>query len=204
VENKTKTMKKNKSILLFSITLLAISCSTTQKESINETKEKQVTVTTDFSNPSFIDEHMEDITFGDSSNVIINYGDLESQILESDNFPPQVGITNTTQNEYIVLSKWYGDGRNEFKYCNVSNSRDDFRKDLFFANSKHEIFTTGKGVKLGISKNELLKNLGADYSKVNLENYEVIKYKDTEILYESNYYFISDKLVKFDFGYLYP
>jgi hypothetical protein len=109
-----------------------------------------------------------------------------------------------------------GDNRNEVSIVSISYLKDQKEK-IKVLNFK--AFKTEKGIKLGLSKNELIKKLGhcylaKDSSKTSIElNYKIELPKDSKTsflrknnmpIYYANYTFKADKLENIEFGFEYP
>lgn len=78
-----------------------------------------------------------------------------------------------------------------------------------------ERFTSGKGIRLGMSKREIIDILGKSYRESAHPNEQVISYriddKDTALLqrhnapaYYGQYYFRENRLVRFEMGFEFP
>jgi hypothetical protein len=134
---------------------------------------------------------------------------------ESDNDFPVVQICNSKATEALILVFHYGDFRdsfNEFRVRNIS----ELPADCITLSKKIGHFITGKGIHLGISKKDLIKILGPDFTEKKESHSLKIHYRivDSERssflrkynlpIYYGLYNFEGDKLVNFSFGFEYP
>lgn len=134
---------------------------------------------------------------------------------ESSNDFPVLHVCNMDNTEILTLVSHPGDIRgsfNEFRVKNISKLSIDCIKPL----NPISNFVTGKGIHLGISQQELISILGPNFTKNKEGNIVTINYKIDDFnrssflkkynlpVYFGNYYFINDKLVRFEFGFEYP
>jgi hypothetical protein len=118
--------------------------------------------------------------------------------------------------ETLTLTKHPGDGKNQISVFRVSYSD---KADYGYKQLKVENFQTEKGIKLGLTKKQLIEKLGNCYAVVDsTENcielyYRIENPKDskTKILesnnmpvYYATYTFCNDKLRYYEFGFEYP
>jgi len=118
--------------------------------------------------------------------------------------------------ETLTLTQHPGDGKNQISVFSVSYSD---KADHGYKQLKVENFQTEKGIKLGLTKKQLVEKLGNCYAVVDsTENcielyYRIENPKDsrTKILesnnmpvYYATYTFCKDKLRYYEFGFEYP
>ena len=118
--------------------------------------------------------------------------------------------------ETLTLTQHLGDGKNQISIFSVSYSD---KADHGYKQLKVETFQTEKGIKLGLTKQQLVDKLGNCYAVVDsTENcielyYKIENPKDskTKILesnnmpaYYATYTFCKDKLRYYEFGFEYP
>jgi hypothetical protein len=118
--------------------------------------------------------------------------------------------------ETLTLTQHPGDGKNQISIFSVSYSD---KADYGYKQLKVETFQTEKGIKLGLTKQQLVDKLGNCYAVVDsTENcielyYRIENPKDskTKILecnnmpvYYATYTFCKDKLSYYEFGFEYP
>ena len=77
--------------------------------------------------------------------------------------------------------------------------------------SDFENFYTESGIKLGVTKEALIKIKGKHYQSENQDNFEILKYSlycdefgEDWACYTASYWFKNNKLVKFSYGFGYP
>ena len=132
---------------------------------------------------------------------------------ESENDLPHLNFCTQDKKQTLTLFFHPGGVANEFAEFQVKNySATDSAKTLM-TNS----FTTGKEVKLGMSKEKVVAIFGKCYNATNTNNnLELIKYHIDDLnnskflerfnypSYYAEYEFKADKLVRFRFGFEYP
>jgi hypothetical protein len=141
----------------------------------------------------------------DEISIIKNIGDQRGKLIE-DEKPSRVQLKNKTGTQYLILYHLNGANANSFNMFEVGYI---LRKNETFLDTKFIYFFSQNGIKLGISKNELVKIKGSNYTRKYQNDFEIIKYKieNNQFLqrynmpiYISEYHFKDDKLVKFIFG----
>ena len=175
---------------------------------IGEAVQKLRTLNYDFSNP---DTSLCGITLRNSLSAENILG-KENKIDERE----QYHFYSLMDSETLTLTQHPGDNRNQISIFNVtySDKADHNYKQLNF-----ETFKTEKGIKLGMTKNEVIRVLGNSYVAVDsTKNYIEIYYRiespkdsKTRLLQKNNiptYYALygfSENLLKgFEFGFEYP
>jgi len=118
--------------------------------------------------------------------------------------------------EILTLTQHPGDGKNQISVFSVSYSD---KADYGYKQLKVENFQTEKGIKLGLTKKQLVEKLGSCYAVVDstescielyyrIENPKDSKSKILERnnmpLYYATYTFCKDKLRYYEFGFEYP
>jgi len=128
---------------------------------------------------------------------------------------PVVQVCNSKATEVLILVFHYGDLRdsfNEFRVRNISK----LPADCITLPQEIDHFVTGKGIHLGMSKKDLIKILGPDFTEKREGNrlrvhYRIADFERSSFLkkynlptYYGSYNFEGDKLVNFSFGFEYP
>jgi len=105
--------------------------------------------------------------------------------------------------EYLKMHHELGGGRNSYDRFEVGyTKKENEKKELL---TKYDHFITESGISLGIDKDAFLKKTCKKKLKISYENdFTVYQYSNTEWLYNAQYYFRSNTLVKFCFGYETP
>jgi hypothetical protein len=125
-------------------------------------------------------------------------------------------ITNESQNQILIFNFFPGGYVNEVAIFTLIDSK--VKKDMDTPKYKTSIkeFITESGIKLGLSKEEVIKIKGQDFIKTEkgnekeitykIEDYEnspfLIKYN--EVGYYEKFRFDNNKLVELEFGFEYP
>lgn len=135
--------------------------------------------------------------------------------IESDDDFPLVQVCNSKTTEVLTLVFHYGsirDSFSEFRVRNISNAP----ANSIMPPKGIDHFATGKGIRLGISKKDLIKILGPGFTekkegKQIIIHYKIDNFDQSDFLkkynmpvYYGSYHFVKDKLVKFEFGFEYP
>lgn len=128
---------------------------------------------------------------------------------------PYVHYYNKDKTQILTLIFHPGNIKNSFSELNVKKSNPEREKDIHtLKNIKY--FVTGKNIKLGIKKNELIKILGEEFTSevkngVLMIRYKIDDFKNSEFLkaynmpiYYGEYKFKNNKLIEFSFGFEYP
>lgn len=118
--------------------------------------------------------------------------------------------------EMLTLTQHPGDEKNQISIFNVeipNNTKEDYKK-LYI-----ETFKTEKGIRLGITKSELISILGDCYKTIDVTKNEIelqylIEYpmdsktkflsRNNMPIYFANYEFLDDKLVSMEYGFENP
>lgn len=127
----------------------------------------------------------------------------------SEEFPKAVFL-NQRRNELLTLIFHPGDEENQFAEVVVCKAKSDDK----FPVLKVDSFSTEKGIKLGIAPQAIRKILGKPHKVKQDRDFTVFEYRitgDSEFLksfnlpeYYGEYYFQSNQLTKFQFGFTYP
>ncbi len=136
--------------------------------------------------------------------------------LNGGNGPDWYFILVSNQNQICKLLFYPGSYNDEFSYFKVYKESSSSIDGLKFKQIESDQFITESGIKLGLSKEELFKIKGKNYSK-ELSQINEIVYSfdfDSELHdflvqknqagYIAKYKFMDNKLVEFGFGYIYP
>ncbi|KUG23983.1 hypothetical protein ASZ90_006216 [hydrocarbon metagenome] len=156
------------------------------------------------------------------SGILLNNPESTRKILvnhprptEKSNDFPIIQICNSNNTEILTLVFHYGDvtdSFNEFRIQNISK----VPKDCITPPDGIARFVTGKGIQLGISKDDLIKILGHSFIETKQDGMLTIKYKIDNFdqsnflkkynlpVYFGHYHFLKGKLAKFEFGFEYP
>lgn len=143
--------------------------------------------------------------------VISNIGSLKGLVLEDENLP-HVSFFNKDETQELMLILFPGSGYNDVYQFKVKYNLVKIRDSDKILNDSN--FKTESGIKLGITKSELIKIKGNSY--LMSDNNNIIQYQITESdnqnflqkynlpIYYSKYTFVNDKLQDFEFGFEYP
>ncbi len=162
-----------------------------------------------------------DFLYPDNSinGIILKNSKSADQVIGIDNKideKEQYHFYSLMDTETLTLTQHPGDGKNQISVFSVSNST---KAKYGYKQLKVETFQTEKGIKLGLSKQQVVDKLGNCYTVVeSTENcieiyYRIENPKDskTKILksnnmpiYYATYTFCDDKLIYFEFGFEYP
>lgn len=136
-------------------------------------------------------------------------GDLKNRIIEEDSFP-YVELYNKYGNKKIKMIIFYGSGYNDVSQFIVKYSNEPLKN---LEHSPFIDFVTESGIKLGISKNELIQKKGLNFKcndnvllyEVNDFDFPVFFKKYNYESYFSKYYFNENNLlIQYEFGFVYP
>ncbi len=123
---------------------------------------------------------------------------------------------STMYREILTMTQHSGDGQNRISIFNVKLSD---KADYGYRKLSIDTFKTEKGIKLGLSKKQIIEKLGNCYATLDSsKNYIELYYKietpndsKTKILktnnmpiYYASYKLWNDKLQQFEFGFEYP
>lgn len=154
------------------------------------------------------DISINDIKLSDTTAVVLGYSDLKYNIIEDKEVLPYAIFTNENKTEILKLYLFYGTKRNEFYQAEIS----PYDKKTISNPTKYKNFSTESGIKLGISKKDLIKIKGNNFVETNhILRYEISDYENSHFLekynlpiYFAEYTFDQDKLCKIYFGFEYP
>jgi len=154
------------------------------------------------------DISVNDIKLSDTAAVVLGYSDLKYNIIEDKEVLPYAIFTNENKTEILKLYLFYGTKRNEFYQAEIS----PYDKKTISNPTKYKNFSTESGIKLGISKKDLIKIKGNNFVETNhILRYEISDYENSHFLekynlpiYFAEYTFDQDKLCKIYFGFEYP
>ena len=154
------------------------------------------------------DISVNDIKLSDTTTVVLGYSDLKYNVIEDKEELPYVIFTNENKTEILKLYLFYGTKKNEFYQAEIS----PYDKKIVPNPTKYANFSTESGIKLGISKKDLIKIKGNNFVETNhVLRYEISDYEKSHFLekynmpiYFAEYTFDQDKLCKIYFGFEYP
>ena len=154
------------------------------------------------------DISVNDIKLSDTTAVVLGYSDLKYNVIEGKKALPYVIFTNENKTEILKLYLFYGAKRNEFYQAEIR----PYDKKTISNPTKYKNFSTESGIKLGISKKDLIKIKGNNFVEINhILRYEISDYEKSYFLekynmpiYFAEYTFDQDKLSKIYFGFEYP
>ena len=154
------------------------------------------------------DISVNDIKLSDTTAVVLGYSDLKYNVIEGKEALPYAIFTNENKTEILKLYLFYGTKRNEFYQAEIS----PYDKKTISNPTKYKNFSTESGIKLGISKKNLIKIKGNNFVETNhVLRYEISDYEKSHFLekynlpiYFAEYTFDQDKLSKIYFGFEYP
>ena len=154
------------------------------------------------------DISVNDIKLSDTTTVVLGYSDLKYNVIEDKEELPYVIFTNENKTEILKLYLFYGTKKNEFYQAEIS----PYDKKIVPNPTKYKNFSTESGIKLGISKKDLIKIKGNNFVETNhVLRYEISEYEKSHFLekynlpiYFAEYTFDQDKLSKIYFGFEYP
>ena len=154
------------------------------------------------------DISVNDIKLSDTTTVVLGYSDLKYNVIEDKEELPYVIFTNENKTEILKLYLFYGTKKNEFYQAEIS----PYDKKIVPNPTKYANFSTEGGIKLGISKKDLIKIKGNNFVETNhVIRYEISEYEKSHFLekynlpiYFAEYTFDQDKLSKIYFGFEYP
>lgn len=154
------------------------------------------------------DISVNNIKLSDTTSVVLGYSDLKYNVIEGKEELPYVIFTNENKTEILKLYLFYGAKRNEFYQAEIS----PYDKKTISNPTKYKNFSTESGIKLGISKKDLIKIKGNNFVETNhILRYEISDYEKSHFLgkynlpiYFAEYTFDQDKLSKIYFGFEYP
>jgi hypothetical protein len=134
-----------------------------------------------------------------------NVASVEKMIGTSENMidaqDEQTEVTNSNGRQVLTMVFHPGDIVNQFSQFKIEYNSEGI-KSKYRVNSSE--FITGKGIKLGINEQDLLRALGPPKEKKIDKDYLLYSYKQEDGLYFGSYWFRNGKLEKFWFGEEYP
>ncbi|KFF03539.1 hypothetical protein [Flavobacterium reichenbachii] len=128
----------------------------------------------------------------------------------------QYHFYSNREDETLTLIQHPGDSKYQISIFKIENST---KESLNYRKIKADAFKTGKGIKLGMSKNDIVKILGKCYAPIDstkgyIELYYTIELpndsksklleKNNMPSYYASYKLWNNKLQKFEFGFEYP
>ena len=120
------------------------------------------------------DISVNNIKLSDTTSVVLGYGDLKYNIIEGKEELPYAIFTNENKTEILKLYLFYGTKRNEFYQAEIS----PYDKKTIPNPTKYKNFSTESGIKLGISKKDLIKIKGNNFVETNhVLRYEISDYE---------------------------
>jgi hypothetical protein len=143
----------------------------------------------------------------DTSKIDLSFASRDSTF-------PDVKLVNQKGDQLLTMIFHPGDSKYQFSEFKVS-SVNKMSDDLVTIKLKEEKLKTGNGIVLGIKISDLLKLLGNPTTTLTGKGQDILVYKitnrDSSILkkyrqteYYASYKFKGDKLVEFQFGFVYP
>jgi len=222
---KTKKMK-NILIIIFTLTLLT-NCSKLQKQTTVENERIELVPEPDKAERLKYEAieklKKSNCTFNETdtslSGIILRDSESATKIVGSENIIDKLDrylFYSKLESETLTLTQHPGDSKNQISIIKVEKSN---KASYGFKQLNIDTFQTGKGIKLGLTKKQIIEKLGNYYAPIDstkgfIELYYVIaKPKDSksEILdnnnmprYFASYKLRNDRLEKFEFGFEYP
>lgn len=195
-----------RTLFILIIVTACISCGYTNKPTgqTNTTVQKKDTCRDNF----VADIKVNDIELSNNNTSLSSYKDLDKLVIEDKQGLPYVSFLNKKETEKLTVYFFYGSGYDEFYQFKIEPYTGNKLNNRLEYNS----FITESGIKLGITKTELLKIKRNNYT----ENDNTVKYVLSDYnsscflqkynlpVYFSEYTFKDDKLIKIYFGFEYP
>jgi hypothetical protein len=138
-------------------------------------------------------------------------GDIK---LSTDKDLPYIRMFNKDKSQMLVLTFHPGDIKNSFSEILIKKS--DLKNEDIRPLETVDYYITGKNVRLGLSKNELISILGNNHTSSSEGEILIIRYRIAGIesseflrsynmpVYYGEYRFRDNRLFEFSFGYEYP
>jgi hypothetical protein len=203
-----------KSIIYLISILMCVACVYTNKgkDSGNLTEDDRLdkgkNIKNEFLKDFKFDVKINDLEFNNPKSIIENVGTLEERIMEGENLP-YVTFLNENKTEKLKVVLFPGSSFNDvyqFRVCYYKND------SIPFHTTKYSDFRTESGIKLGITKNELINIKGKGFREEgNALRYEIYDYEKPDFfkkynlpIYYAVYTFETEKLIEFEFGFVYP
>ncbi|WP_143147352.1 hypothetical protein [Chishuiella changwenlii] len=154
------------------------------------------------------DIRVNDIELSNSRTFFNGYKNLEKLVIENNNDLPFVSFVNNLNTEKFTVYFFYGSTYDEFYQFKIEY----LNNEKFYNYLQYDNFITESGIKLGLSKKDLIKIKGNNYKENNnVIKYIISDYESSPFLqkynlpaYFSEYTFINGKLIKIYFGFEYP
>jgi hypothetical protein len=158
------------------------------------------------------DTSISKIILRDSKNATSTLGNLDEKSKEDEKYH----FYSTMYRETLTMTQRPGDGKYSISIFEVKYSD---KADYGYRKLQIDTFKTEKGIKLGLTKNQVIEKLGACYvakdsssNRINLY-YKIETPNDTKSkllkrenmpMYFASYVFFNGRLERFEFGYEYP
>lgn len=156
------------------------------------------------------------IELGDPLSTVLQLGS-DYQVAEDESGTDTAAFTNTTETEILLLHRLFGDKADVFESAEVL-SAEDLDADVEATVLDTPLFRTGRGVRLGMTRKDVLDRFGACAAVPSDagDGTEVIRYEVADATasdflkahnmpsYAAEYTFKGDRLVRFGFGFSYP
>ncbi len=148
----------------------------------------------------------------DTASAIAVLGRIPSEdLLEDHRDMPRASFFNSDKTEVLTVYKHYGGYRNE--YCEMRISVPD--TELVRASLSLAHFTSGRGVKLGLSEEDIVRMFGSEAVRRNVDMNVTLSYSITDFSssflqrfnypsYYARFIFDQDRLIDYRFGFEYP
>jgi hypothetical protein len=156
------------------------------------------------------------IELGDPLSTVLQLGS-DYQVSEDENGLDTAVFTTTSESEILLLHRLFGDKADVFESAEVV-SAEDLDADVEATVLDTSLFRTGRGVRLGMTRKDILDRFGACAAAPSEtgDGTEVLRYAITDAItsdflkahnmpaYVAEYTFKGDRLVRFAFGFSYP
>lgn len=156
------------------------------------------------------------IELGDPLSTVLQLGS-DYLVAEDENGADTAAFTTTSETEILLLHRLYGDKADVFESAEVL-SAEDLDDDVEATVLDAPLFRTGRGVRLGMTRKDILDRFGACAAApsgagdgTETIRYEIADATASDFLkthnmpaYVAEYTFRGDRLVRFAFGFSYP
>ena len=156
------------------------------------------------------------IELGDPLSTVLQLGS-DYQVAEDESGADTAAFTSTDEREILLLHRLFGDKSDVFESAEVL-AADGLDADIEATVLDATLFRTGRGVRLGMTRKEIVDRFGACAAAPSdaSDGTEVIRYEITDATgsdflqahnmpaYAAEYTFAGDRLVRFGFGFSYP
>jgi len=146
----------------------------------------------------------------DPASVRQNLGDQNGKLID-DSKASRVQFANSSNSEYLILYHLAGSNANSFNEFEIGNLK---AKNKSFKTTAFASFSTESGIQIGMGKDALITIKGKEFTTAKRGGYTILRYS-TKIgrfgsgilqrynmpIYEAEYSFSENKLVKFIFGF---